>query len=208
MGPERAEAHISQCADGGNDETTNQSWRVVAVPFKLRSDKEKHHWEDLRPSTSSLAWLAWLGLSETELEPSEPVCLTLLFQQLMLHPCKSCQFTVWLWQAWCHPQVKIVAWWVGSTKQIVNIPIHLMEGVMVELAVALVVLILPCDLISMGLSGTWPDHHAMAWSYLVTEKLIFINDNDNDMQTSQRFWSFKFRLLEKGHVTDIPEIFL
>lgn len=77
---ERAAAHMSQCADSGKDETTNQSWRVVAVPFKLRSDKEKHGWKDLRPSTSSLAWLAWLGLSETELEPSEPVCFTLLFQ--------------------------------------------------------------------------------------------------------------------------------
>lgn len=160
MGPERAEAHISQCADGENDETTNQSWRVVAVPFKLRSDKEKHHWEDLRPSTSSLAWLAWLGLSETELEPSEPVCLTLLFQQLTLHPCKSCQFTVRFWRAWCCLQVKVVAWWVDSTKRIVNIPIHLMEGVMVELALALVVLkssLCPLD------SAVWPDNHGIIW---------------------------------------------
>lgn len=71
MRAESVAAHMSKCADGGKDETTNQSWHVVAVPFKLRSDKEKHHWEDLRPSASSLAWLAWQGPSETEMETSE-----------------------------------------------------------------------------------------------------------------------------------------
>lgn len=80
VGAERVAAHMTQCADSGKDETTNQGWRVVAVPFKLRSDKDKHLWEDLRPSTSSLAWL---GLSEAEPEPSEPVCFTLLFQKLI-----------------------------------------------------------------------------------------------------------------------------
>lgn len=62
-------AHMSECADGGKDETPNQSWHV-AVPFKLRSDKKKHKREDLRPSASSLAWLAWQGLSELEMEMS------------------------------------------------------------------------------------------------------------------------------------------
>lgn len=64
------ETHMKQCADSGKVETANQGWRAVAVPFKHWSDKRKHPCEYLRPSSSSLTWLAWLDLSETELGPS------------------------------------------------------------------------------------------------------------------------------------------
>lgn len=43
MAAEKAAAQMTQCAGGGKDETSNQSKRVVAVPFKLISDKEKYH---------------------------------------------------------------------------------------------------------------------------------------------------------------------
>lgn len=68
---ENITVHMAECADGGKDDTTNQSWHVEFLS-RLRSDKEKHRREDLRPSASSLAQLARRGPSDTEMGTSWP----------------------------------------------------------------------------------------------------------------------------------------